>query len=1001
MRRRADRVTLPASVAGRLGQIVRGELDDEIVQAAVAAGLVPGEAVTAAQAACDRDPTGPSLCDRLVQEGRLRREDLAALEKRRARQTFVRPAVVRPTPAPPEVAAAAADPQRWLGGFVLVERRGRGGAAEVWKAWDSALGRWVAVKISTASFDSPTARERFEREVAAVARLRHPSLVPAYQSGIEDERAYIVMPYIDGQTLAEAQLPVRRAVEVARAVALALEHAHAAGVFHRDLKPGNIMLDREDGVFVLDFGLAFLRDDTSHPTRPGDLLGTAAYMAPEQARADASVPSPATDVYALGATLYHLIAGRPPFEGASFAETVARVLAVEPPPLRRFVLRLDGRLEAVVAKAMEKDPRRRYATVAALAEDLRRVLDHEEVSARPAGPLRRLARLARRRPGWAAAAVLVVVAVAALGVRLRVRAQQAAALATMRQLTQVSVDLALRLRRAGDPAGMREALPPLVAAYRRAQESGSGSADLDHLMGQVYRALQDDERALWHQERALAADPEHAAALYDRALLLSQQYGVALARAQVSTIGADPNFLAKETRLVAENPRLAELRARVLADYQRLQRAPLAETKALAARGILAFHERRFAEALEILRDVEKRLNMSAPGSVYHQDVAFALARTLAAIGRGAEARGVYDSILARDRGYLPALVDRCHLWARDGRRNEAIQDATAALAMHPGLIDAIVCRGTARSLLGHDSMMKGAGAAAAQALDLAERDFGEALSREPRLVPALWGRGSARRYRAMLAQRRCEPELPWLRQSEADLAAAVTIEPRASDCWSGLGRTRTLLAEALWTAGEDGTAAATDAEQALDRAALLEPERADTREWLGDLSLLRARMAWARGQDAAVEAARAADGLTSLIVGGWDNPWARLRRAALRIEEAEAAIRAERDPEPAWQQAERDLAAAAKALRGRIDVPRAEARLATARAAAARDARSRARHLAKAEERLRAAVDLDGEDVRVLRELARVAGMRGAAPEAAALTARADALCAEAVANR
>jgi hypothetical protein len=329
---------------------------------------------------------------------------------------------VRDGVLPPEAAAAAADPQRALAEFVLVTPLGQGGTAEVWKAWDRRLDRWVALKICMVMADSASARERFEREALAVARLSHPGIVQVFQVGTDRGRSYLVMPYIDGRTLEGAELPPRRAIEVMHAVALAVEHAHAQGVVHRDLKPGNILVDRDGGVRVLDFGLAFLREQASQRlTRPGEVLGTASYMAPEQARGDPEAHETAIDVYGLGATFYFLVTGRAPFVGDRLAAVLAKVVNAELVAPSRVRPELDPRIDAVVLRAMDKDPRRRYPTAAAFAEDLQRILDDRAVEpARAAPPAGAGAGLVRRHASMAvaAAAALAGAAVIALGLGL-------------------------------------------------------------------------------------------------------------------------------------------------------------------------------------------------------------------------------------------------------------------------------------------------------------------------------------------------------------------------------------------------------------------------------------------------------------------------------------------------------------------------------------------------------------------------------------------------------
>src|SRR5579859_1858052 len=182
---------------------------------------------------------------------------------------------------PEEALEAALDPARQAGEFLLVRPLGRGGAGEVWKAWDRRLQRWVAFKRPTSVMASKIVLDRFHREASAVAKLQHPNIVPLYRSGEHDGRPYLVFQLVDGQTLLDAWPPPREAVEIVRTIALALDYAHRQGIVHRDLKPANIMKDVQGRVWILDFGLAFVEDGKALLTAPGAVIGTPVYMSPE------------------------------------------------------------------------------------------------------------------------------------------------------------------------------------------------------------------------------------------------------------------------------------------------------------------------------------------------------------------------------------------------------------------------------------------------------------------------------------------------------------------------------------------------------------------------------------------------------------------------------------------------------------------------------------------------------------------------------------------------
>jgi hypothetical protein len=313
-------------------------------------------------------------------------------------------------PAGPPTAAAAG---HRLGDYELLEEIGRGGMGVVFRARQISLGRLVAVKVILAA-DIASAEElwRFRREAETVAGLEHPHIIPIYEAGVHQGHPYFSMPLMEGGSLAGGPTrDPRTAAEMVAAVAGAVHYAHERGVLHRDLKPANILLDAEGRPHVADFGLARRADDTA-ATPSGAVLGTPAYVAPEQARGEKNV-TVAVDVYGLGAILYELLTGRPPFQAATPLDTLLQVLEKEPDPPRRLKQGIDRDLEAVCLKCLEKDAARRYPSAQALGDDLGRWLRGEAVQARRARPGQRLARRLRRRPLIAAFSLLAALASAA------------------------------------------------------------------------------------------------------------------------------------------------------------------------------------------------------------------------------------------------------------------------------------------------------------------------------------------------------------------------------------------------------------------------------------------------------------------------------------------------------------------------------------------------------------------------------------------------------------
>jgi serine/threonine protein kinase len=303
-----------------------------------------------------------------------------------------------------------------VGQFELQQRLGAGAMGEVWKAWDPRLQRAVAIKLPRSGVLSEADLHRFLREGRAAAQLRHPRLSSVHEVGHDGDKTFIVTDYVEGinlkQYLATNRLHYRAIAKLCAEIAEALHHAHEHGVVHRDLKPANIVVDPAGQPHVIDFGLAKWSSDERDLTLKGDLLGTPAYMSPEQATGNSAKVGPASDVYALGVILYEMLAGRCPFTG-EFTSVIHQIPRQDPPPLRAANPTIPRDLETVCLKALEKSPQRRYTTAQEMAEDLRRFERGEPVAARPVGRIEKTWRWIHRRPALAASlTLLATVAVA-------------------------------------------------------------------------------------------------------------------------------------------------------------------------------------------------------------------------------------------------------------------------------------------------------------------------------------------------------------------------------------------------------------------------------------------------------------------------------------------------------------------------------------------------------------------------------------------------------------
>jgi WD40 repeat protein len=299
---------------------------------------------------------------------------------------------------------------RYFGDYEIIREIARGGMGVVFEARQVSLNRKVALKMILAGqLANDTDVKRFHSEAEAAANLDHPGIVPIYEVGQHEGQHYFSMGFVEGQSLsqrlAEGPLPAREAAELIRRVSEAIEYAHQHGVIHRDLKPANILLDQNGNPRVTDFGLAKKVQGDSGLTGSGQIMGTPSYMPPEQAGGPRGEVGPAADVYALGATLYALVTGRPPFQAATPMDTVLQVLGEEPVPPRRLNASVPLDLETISLKCLQKEPARRYASAADLAGDLQRFLNGEPIRARPVGRPERAWRWCRRNPAVASLAV--------------------------------------------------------------------------------------------------------------------------------------------------------------------------------------------------------------------------------------------------------------------------------------------------------------------------------------------------------------------------------------------------------------------------------------------------------------------------------------------------------------------------------------------------------------------------------------------------------------------
>jgi serine/threonine protein kinase len=605
--------------------------------------------------------------------------------------------------------AAVPEAPQSVAGYDILSTLGRGAMGVVYKARQRGLNRLVALKMIL-SGEHAAAHElaRFQAEAEAVARLHHPNIVQIYEVGEEQGRPFFSLEFVDGTSLDKkangTPFPPREAAVLVEKLAGAMEYAHHNGIIHRDLKPANVLLTQDDTPKIGDFGLAKRIDEDAGQTRTGTVLGTPSYMAPEQAEGRLKDVGPLSDQYSLGAILYELLTGRPPFKGSTILDTLNQLRTLEPVPPIQFQPGVPRDLETISLKCLQKDPARRYASCEALAADLRRFLAGEPILARPVGVGERLWRWCKRNPRVAAlsaavAGLLLFSAVSMAVFTVVFRAQRDRADTNAKDANEQKGIAEAKKQEAEDNFAEAEKQKGIAVEKKQEADANAKRADKEATV-----ARQNEQRAkdtaniavkgmiglggglnsrLQGRRLSLATAPE-IRQMREQVLTLLRQslviVGKSIEAAGTTTYGQEAvaTDLGQLLSDIGQHQEAAKLYRQA---YEQMKRHAEAEPdndqtranlgvtiqrlgdSALNADGDLRGAIARYAEARDLQRDIlehprgGQRSPISSKISISHDDIR--LGQAYLALGRPAEARKCFEEAVACRQDWIDSAPGR------------------------------------------------------------------------------------------------------------------------------------------------------------------------------------------------------------------------------------------------------------------------------------------------------------------------------------------------------